>query len=175
MRATLVFLFVFVLQSNIVDLRAAEDAVEDFTSEKAVTDPKPDLKLKEAETWGLMIGKWYGSQPTKEGGARSHIVERFPNGTYRITFRLYDPQGGYREQREVGHWGVSGPIYFTILRGWLEGDKMAPADPGDPYYQDAYKIITLNDEVFEYEHAASGNRFSIRRVPQDFEFPKMQL
>jgi len=40
----------------------------------------------------------------------------------------------------------------------------------DGYY-DAYKIITLNSEVFEYESFSSGNRYTLIKVPDDFVFP----
>ncbi len=141
------------------------------TSTVAVTSQKPSLTLSQEETWNLMTGKWYGSQPTKDGGKKQEIMERSPQGTYKITFRVFDKDGKYKEQAEAGHWGVSGPVYFTIFRGWIEGDQLSPSNPADPYNYDAYKIIELNTDVFEYENYSSGNRYVIKRVPNDFQFP----
>ncbi len=141
------------------------------TSSDAVTSQKPSLTLSQKETWNLMIGKWYGSQPTKDGGEKKEIMERSPQGTYQTTFRIYGKNGKYKEQAEAGHWGVSGPVYFTIFRGWVKGDQLSPSNPTDPYNYDAYKIIKLNNDVFEYENYSSGNKYVNKRVPNDFQFP----
>ena len=119
-----------------------------------------------------MIGKWYGSQPTKEGGVKKWIVERMSPGTYKIVFRIYEKDAtSYWEQIEVGEWGVSGPVYFSILRGWVKDGKLTPADPTDPFNYDAYKIISLTDEKFEYENYDSGDVYGIKKVPISFDFP----
>lgn len=141
------------------------------TSTVAVTSKKPSLSISQEETWNLMIGKWYGSQPTKDGGKVQEIMERSPQGTYKITFRVYEKDGKYKEQSEAGHWGVSGPIYFTIFRGWVKNNQLSPSNPADPYNYDAYKIINLNNEVFEYESYSSGNKYTNKKVSNDFEFP----
>lgn len=141
------------------------------TSTMAVTSEKPSLTLSQEETWNLMIGKWYGSQPTKDGGKKQEIMERSPQGAYKITFRVYDKDGKHKEQAEAGYWGVSGPVYFTIFRGWVQGNQISPSNPADPYNYDAYRIIKLNNEVFEYENYSSGNKYVIKKVPNDFQFP----
>jgi len=142
------------------------------TSTVAITDEKPTLTLSQENAWNLMIGKWYGSQPTKDGGLRKEIVERSAQGTYKITFRVYDKEGKFKEQSEAGHWGVSGPVYFTIFRGWIKDNKLSPSNPSDPYNYDAYKIIKLNSEVFEYENYSTGNKYVIKKVAGYFEFPQ---
>ena len=101
------FILVFVL--------AVTGCASNQTSQKEITSTKPALTLSQEDAWNILIGKWYGSQPTKEGGYKQEIMERFPEGTYKITFRVYDKNGQAKEQTEVGHWGVSGPIYFTIF------------------------------------------------------------
>lgn len=140
-------------------------------SKVVVTPEKPSLTLSQEQTWSLMIGKWFGSQSTKDGGKKQQIMERSPQGTYQITFRIFDKDGKMEQQSEAGHWGVSGPVYFTIFRGWVEGNQLSPSNPDDPYNYDAYKIIRLNSEVFEYESYSSGNKYSIKRVANDFQFP----
>src|SRR6266849_1692080 len=79
----------------------------------------------------LLIGRWYGEQPMKEGGRRVQITEHCPDGTLTIGFHVVESSGNLRDQTEVGWWGVSGSIYFTIIRGWLRGGRVAPADPTD--------------------------------------------
>ncbi|ODN65962.1 hypothetical protein [Methylophaga muralis] len=140
------------------------------TSSKSVAIAKPNLSISQEDQWHLMVGKWYGNQPSKEGGAKQWIVERYPNGNYRIDFRTIKNDGNIESSSEVGQWGVSGPVYFSSFRGWLEGDNVKPSDPSDPYNYDAYQIIKLNNEIFEYEHFLTGNRFTLKRVSSDFKF-----
>lgn len=141
------------------------------TSTEEITSVKPSLPSSQEEAWNLLIGKWYGSQPTKDGGEKKEIVERSPQGTYQITFRIYGKDGQYKEQTEAGQWGVSGPVYFTIFRGWVKGNRFSPSNPADPYNYDAYRIIKLNNEEFGYENYSSGNRYIVKRVSDDFVFP----
>ncbi len=56
--------------------------------------------------------------------------------------------------------------------GDVEEDKIVPVDPTDPYGRYAYKILKLNDEIFEYESLEPANKYTVRRVPSGFEFPE---
>lgn len=76
------------------------------TSQESVIGIKPPLKLVQDVAWNLMVGKWYGSQPTKDGGKQEKIMERSQQGTYKTTFRFYNQEGTYKEHIEVG-FGVS--------------------------------------------------------------------
>lgn len=134
---------------------------------------KPNLTSSQEEKWKFMTGKWYGKQPTKDGGVKQQIMHRDSGGSYKITFRIHDKNGKYKEQTEGGHWGVSGPIYFTSFRGWFNDGQFLASNPADPYNYDAYKIIKLNDKVFEYEAFSSNNKFTLRKVPNDFVFPEL--
>lgn len=142
------------------------------TSNQVVTALKPELSMSEEQRWLLMIGKWYGNQPTKAGGFRQQIIERYADGTYKIVFKITEPNGTVEESVEVGSWGVSGPVYFTMFRGWLYGEDMHPSDPSDPYNYDAYNIVNVTQELFEYEHVSNGNKYKIKKVPNDFVFPQ---
>ncbi len=142
-----------------------------YTSSEKITDNKPYLSKSQKETWGLMVGKWYGSQPTTSGGRKNEIMERHLDGTYRIKFRVVSKDHIVKESVEVGHWGVSGPIYFSIFRGWLKGEKLTSSRGSDPYNYDAYRIINLTNESFEYEHISTGTKFVVSKVPSDFDFP----
>src|SRR3546814_1723567 len=71
---------------------------------------------------------------------------------FRITFRFYDADGSYREQVEVGEWGISGPVYFLSTKGWVDDGTFLKADTRNGELYDAYKILKLNAGIFEYEH-----------------------
>ncbi len=142
------------------------------SSSESVTPEKPALRPSQVEMWHALVGKWYGNQPTHDGGNREQIVERYIDGKMSIRFRICDAYGACNDQVELAQWGVSGPVYFSIFRGWLDGDQFVPSDPSDPHNYDAYRITTLSKEIFEYEHFVTGNKFTVKKVVQSFTFPE---
>ena len=99
------------------------------------------------------------------------IVERRRDGSMTIRFLVIDATGKADEQTEVALWGISGPIYFTITRGWLHGRQFHPADPSQSYNYDAYEILELTRQTFRYRHFTTGSEYTLRRVAPDFDFP----
>ena len=143
----------------------------EYTSRDEIAIGKPFSSVSQEQMWAMMVGTWYGDQPADGGGRKQWLMERNLDGTYTIQFRTTGPDGSFNESIEVGDWGVSGPIYFSSFRGWEEDGVLSPADPSDPYYYDAYLIIELNTEEFVYEHVTTGNRYTVRRVPDSFTMP----
>lgn len=135
----------------------------------AVTVYKPDSTKSDQERRDAMVGNWVGEAPLKDGGERKWLVQRSNEGTYVVTF-IVIPEGEQPEiSQEVGFWGISGPVYFTITKGWLRQDgNVEPNDPTKAYFYDAYKIVALTQERFEYESFSTGNRFIVRRVGEEF-------
>lgn len=130
---------------------------------------QPDSSQEEQRA--LLVGKWFGDSATKEGGRRLQITQRSPDGTYKVTFRIIQPSGKIFEQSEVGFWGVAGSVYFTITKGWLEGERFSEANPADASLNDAYQVLELTQERFRYRALQSGNEYSLSRVAETFEFP----
>ena len=85
---------------------------------------------------------------------------------------LRERTAAYREQIEVGEWAISGPVYFLSTKGWVDGDTFLKADSTSPDLYDAYRIISLEPKLFEYEHFVSGNRYQVRRVNSNFVLPE---
>lgn len=142
-----------------------------FTTDSVISTGGEEVTLEQGLRWVVMTGRWYGSQPTDDGGFREHLVERFPDGTYQIHFRVHEPDGDVTESIEVGRWGVSGKVYFTFFAGWLEDGRMVPADSSDPFHYNAYLIESLRDGEMTYVSEPQGTRYSIRRVGKQFEMP----
>jgi len=130
---------------------------------------QPDRSQQEQRA--LLVGKWFGDAVTKEGDRRLQITQRAPDGTYKVTFRVIEPSGKVWEQSEVGFWGVSGLVYFTITKGWLEGERFSEANPADASLNDAYQVLELTQERFRYRALQSGSEYSLSRVTDAFEFP----
>lgn len=115
-----------------------------------------------------MLGKWYGKQPTSDGGIHEWLVNRAPDGTYVIQFKRQDSDGNIKKYAEVGQWGISGDVYFTIYRGKLEYGKIYPSDMHDPTNYDAYNIVKLSESQFKYRHARTKDLFEVKKVSNDY-------
>ncbi|NAW87989.1 hypothetical protein, partial [Photobacterium halotolerans] len=115
-----------------------------------------------------MLGKWYGDLPTKEGGRKQWTIERSTDGTYRIDFLITKNDGMTQQSSEAGHWGVAGDIYFSMYRGAIDNGQFYPSNPSDPYNYDAYNIIRLTKESFEYQNIDSGNKYTVKKVSMNF-------
>lgn len=121
--------------------------------------------------WTQLVGKWFGSLDLEGGGKYMWINERINDGTYRVQFRV-TASGKREESIEVGEWGVSGDIYFTIYKGDFEDGKIIPVDATNPTYRDAYRILKLTNDLFEYEGLDEGLSFSVRKVAPNFTLPE---
>jgi len=89
------------------------------------------------------------------GGYREYLLEKKVDGSYKITLRTYDKDGAYKEQIEVGDWGIFGSVYFTISLGDIE-DK------------EEYKILNLSDSEFRYQHIECEDIYIMKRVSDSF-------
>ena len=57
------------------------------------------------------------------------------------------------------------------MKGWVKNNQIVPSDPENPYYYDAYKIIRLDMDYFEYKGVDDDERYILRKVKKDFQFP----
>ena len=121
----------------------------------------------------MLVGKWFGEIEIAGVGKRKWIIERYPNGTYQTHYRVFTEDGHVRDTVEAGHWGVSGPVYFSINRATRPIDgRFRDTDPGDPKYYDAYEVIELTHHVFRFKHSEHGAEFEMKKVDDDFELPR---
>ncbi len=139
-----------------------------LTSDVPVIDVSDETEEYNAARWDLMVGRWYGKQPI-ENGIREQLTERFANGSYKITFKRTFADDRVEKNIELGQWGISGPIYFSIYQGWLEGDRLSVVRDGLASNYNAYKIIQLDEISFKYESYTSESIFTLIRVNEDFE------
>ncbi len=165
-------------QVNKIGNEMVEELKAEIDKKKPVSKKTPQSKdavklptTREAK-WPLLVGRWFGSTSTKEGGKYMWIGDKRNDGSDTIQFRLIDPSGKKDDKTEVGEWGVSGDVYFTIYKADVVGDREVPADATDPTNRDAYKMITLTDELFVYENLDNGVRFEAKKVPPTFTFPE---
>ncbi len=138
----------------------------------AVQSDKPEDSDAVTRRFQMMVGTWTGEDITTKGEVRRERVERHHDGTYVIQFRTYAKDGSYEDDVETGEWGISGDIYFTFMHGWIQDGQLVPANPGDPFFDDAYTILELTDTEFKYKAADVGTEFTDKRVPPDYRLPE---
>ncbi|MFT5812926.1 MAG: hypothetical protein ACI9VT_000664 [Psychroserpens sp.] len=113
----------------------------------------------------LLFGKWYRSERDDEGYMFTEFAEISSDGRYEFTFIQHDDHGNVSEQSvESGDWGLVGDIHFTISKSEFINDEHYAADLelDDNYH--AYRVLTLNSQIFEYQHILSNEVFILRRV-----------
>jgi hypothetical protein len=138
-----------------------------------ITEGQVDESLAMAKSpREVFVGRWYGETPQGAGVTKRWVVDAFPDGVFRITFRFYNDDGSYREQIEVGEWAISGPVYFLSTKGWVDDGMFLKADTSNGELYDAYKILKLDSSVFEYEHYVNGNRYEVHKVDTSFALPE---
>jgi hypothetical protein len=137
-----------------------------------VNNGKPDLPAIRLQQYGYMVGKWMGEATTDDGLFRRELVEHNADGTYRDTFRTYHKDGSYEESVEVGEWGISGNIYFTLMKGWMVDGEFRPSDAMDPSFDDAYTIIELTDKLIRYKSVETGDEYVDHKVDADYILPE---
>jgi hypothetical protein len=144
-------------------------AITDRRSETAAFPVyKPTPSLVEARRHDMLVGKWAGKTSLENGALRRVLIERTMNGTFTVTVKTELGTDDPVIEQQVGQWGISGPVYFTITTGWLDGDHIDQTDLGQPYYYDAYRIIDLSKDRFEFESVATNTHYLLRRIADDF-------
>ncbi len=91
-----------------------------------------------------------------------------------IDFLVEYEDGSTSESTETGIWGVSGDIYFTVIRGiTYDGEIIAPP-PEDASMYHTYRVLKLTKNSFEYQTIVTGNVFRSKKVPDTFVIPGAQ-
>jgi hypothetical protein len=114
-----------------------------------------------------LIGRWYGESTTADGQSLRWVTNREANGTYRTQYLLNKAEP--EESIEIGQWGLSGSVFFTIQRAWIRNGETQRVDSSNVYSYDAYDITLIAEQSLEYRSAGSGKRFMVRRVATSFE------
>jgi len=130
-----------------------------------IVDPND---VDESANWERMCGKWYGIKLLREGGKREWLLIREANGKYTSIFLNSLPGKAPERSVEVGEWGISGDVYFTVFKGWMFGARLSPAKQGHDT-REAYHIVKLANDECIYECAESGELYRVVRVSDDFE------
>ncbi len=135
----------------------------------AARKPAPSLRVE--AHWQKIVGKWYGDQPTSDGGRKRWCPTYGTNGDLAIEFIISDRKGEITVTRNNCLWGVCGDFLITTA--------LRPDGPGkwslrpEPYAWSVYEIIQLDDSEFRYRSVDTGDEYVVHRVADGFEIPAL--
>ena len=156
------------------------NATSSTSSTSAATDEPPpvqlgmDLSPEQTERYRTaLIGTWFRSQPIVGGGTDSEISVFREDGSYVFSFQRKNAVGQVTDEvSELGSWGISGDIHFTITLAMDDHGRRIAVNPADADNYLAYRVLELNDAVFAYQTVVTGNVFRLNRVENGFRFPE---
>ena len=125
-----------------------------------------------AQDTGGLVGAWYGElavSETKGGNPvnyRRWVRINRPDGTQTITFRFYFDSKLQWEQVWNGVWGYQNRVYWTECRFMSSGGRSRPCSD-----RRAYSVDRIDTKEMVYTNKATGERFAVTRVPDDYRLP----
>lgn len=135
-----------------------------------ITGPAKAQPLPE-NARSLIVGRWYRSQVAASGGLDEQIAIFGEDGRFLYEVRRVDAAGEvHQAYTEIGHWGISNNIHFTIKLARLIGDEVHKTDSSDDVNSVAYQVLRLSDSDFIYQSLDSGDVTRFQKVSEDFSF-----
>jgi len=125
-----------------------------------------------AQDGEALIGSWYGELAVSESkGGKPVNLRRWirinrPDGTQTITFRFYFDDRLQWEQVWNGTWGYRNRVYWTECRSLSANARSTPCSD-----RRAYDLVKIDAKEMVYTNRATGERFAVTRVPDDFQLP----
>ena len=129
----------------------------------------PEPTSKQMSDWKNMCGKWYSKSVTKDNETREELCDQYEDGTFVTLAKTTNKNGDVIIHSESGEWGISGNIYFTIIKAITENGVQEQADVLSPFYRDAYIIKSLSDKKFIYQHLITKDIYTDTKVDKNFE------
>jgi hypothetical protein len=113
----------------------------------------------------LLFGRWYRNDIDEQGKQVVEYAELSADGSFEFTFVSTEQQTNVTEQViELGDWGLVGNVHFTITKSELIDQQLYAADLNDSNNYQAYNVLQLNHQTFEYQHIETKEIFMMRKV-----------
>ncbi len=113
----------------------------------------------------LLFGRWYRNDIDTQGRQIVEYAELSADGSFEFTFVSTEQETNITEQIiELGDWGVVGNVHFTITKSEFVDQQLYVADLNNSDNYQAYNILQLNHQVFEYQHIETKEIFIMRKV-----------
>lgn len=113
----------------------------------------------------MLIGSWYRNSIDDQNHHTSEYAKLSTDGSFEFSFVTHNNQGDIIEEIiELGDWGLVGDIHFTMTKSeFIDGDHYA-ADLADEDNYQAYKVLQLTNQKFEYQHLLTKEVYILKRV-----------
>ena len=113
----------------------------------------------------LLCGYWCRTEILSDHQQVTEYALLLANGCYEFSFSLQNTQGELIEQStEQGDWGLVGDIHFTIAKQEVCNSEVFMSDLTNADNYHAYKVLTLNRNIFKYQHIVTHEVFILNRV-----------
>ena len=113
----------------------------------------------------LLFGRWYRNDIDEHGNETVEYAQLSSDGSFEFTFITLDIKGDIIEQiTELGDWGLVGDIHFTLTKNELINDELYAADLNNDDNYQAYKVLSLDHQIFHYKHRLTNDEYIMRRV-----------
>lgn len=113
----------------------------------------------------LLFGCWYRKDIDEQGQQVVEYAELSADGSFEFTFVSTEQETNVTEQViELGDWGLVGNVHFTITKTELIDQQLYAADLNDSNNYQAYNVLQLNHQFFEYQHIETKEVFMMRKV-----------
>ncbi|MBL4899226.1 MAG: hypothetical protein JKX76_06195 [Colwellia sp.] len=113
----------------------------------------------------LLFGRWYRNDTDTKGLKVVEYAELSADGSFEFTFVSTEQETNITEQIiELGDWGLVGNIHFTITKSELVDQQLYAADLNDSDNYQAYEVLKLDHQTFEYQHIETKEIFKMRKI-----------
>lgn len=113
----------------------------------------------------LLFGRWYRNNIDTNGLEVVEYAELSADGSFEFTFISTQQDTNIKEHIvELGDWGLVGDVHFTITKNELIDQQLYSADLNDSDNYQAYNVLQLDHNTFEYQHIETKEIFIMRKI-----------
>lgn len=133
---------------------------------------KKSLQISQNER-DQLVGLWTAETQKTDGKFERLFMEQKSDGTFTFTKMTRNSASeklqfdATKDIVEVGIWGISGDIYFTATRQFYSEGKVRSYDLSRVGLYDAYKILKLDLDTFEYQSVETGVVLTLKKLPEN--------
>ena len=117
-----------------------------------------------------LIGRWFRVELDDHGREIMEIAQLAEDGSYEFHFTISQQENLIEESIEFGDWGLCGDIHFTITKGEVIDNETFSANTADPNNYHAYKVLSLNNQVFSYQHIETQEIYVLKRITENIGY-----
>jgi hypothetical protein len=113
----------------------------------------------------MLMGSWYLNSINEQNNHTCEYAKLSIDGSFEFSFVTHNSHGEILEEIiELGDWGLVGDIHFTMTKSeFIDGEHYAADLANEDNYQ-AYRVLRLTNQIFEYQHLLTKEVYILKRV-----------